>query len=45
MIFEDSQEFLQKLFDIAKKRKHIYFPEKDTSSTTTDRHNTVYNYK
>lgn len=43
VIFEDSQEFLQKLFDIEK--KHIYFPEKDTSSSTTDHHNTVYNYK
>lgn len=31
MIFEDSQEFLQKkLFDIAKKRKHIYLSMKDT---------------
>jgi len=45
VIFEDSQEFLQKTFWHSKKRKHIYFPEKDTSSTTTDHHNTVYNYK
>lgn len=32
VIFEDSQEFLQMLFDIAKKRKHIYLstkPKKD----------------
>lgn len=50
VIFEDSQEFLQMLFDIAKKKKAYIFineryPEKETSSTTTDHHNTVYNYK
>ena len=30
VIFEDSQEFLQMLFDIAKKRKHIYLSTKGT---------------
>mgnify|MGYP004698631507 CR=1 FL=1 len=46
VIFEDSQEFLQKLFDIAKKESiYIKHPEKDTNSSTTDHHNTVYNYK
>ena len=30
VIFEDSQKFLQKLFDIAKKRKHIYLSTKST---------------
>lgn len=49
VIFEDSQEFLQKLFDIAKKKAYIFInerhPDEDTNSATTDHHNTVYNYK
>ena len=38
MIFEDSQEFLQKLFDIAKKKAYIFInerhPDEDTNSAT-----------